>query len=84
MKTRTSAARPDRDRRCVRGEPATAAAPASDRSGGSVQSSSERKVDIRMGFDIGPTEEALFAPGRTIDHSTLLNRDMLVPSPKSS
>lgn len=97
INTRTSAALPERDRRCVRGEPVdadaaiTAAAPpapvceaADDLSACcSAQSSSERKVDIRIGFEAGGAIEGL-TPDRTIDHSTLFKRDILAPSPKSN
>lgn len=91
IKTRTSAARPERDRRCDRGEPvaaaeaaaaATAPSEADGRSGCSAHSSSVRKVDIRtVGLEAGPTE---LTPDRTIDHSTVLKRDVLAPSPKSN
>ena len=100
INTRTSAARPERDRRCVRGEPVdvepadaaiTAAAPPAPPSEAaedlsaccSAQSSSERNVDIRMGFEDGGAIEG-FTPDRTIDHSTLFKRDILAPSPKSN
>lgn len=89
IKTRTSAARPERDRRCDRGELALVAVvataiagPTSGRSGCSAHSSSVRKVDIRTWFDAGPTFE--FTPALTIDHSTVLKRDVLAPSPKSN
>lgn len=94
INTRTSAARPERDRRWVRGEPvdaeaAIAAAPPSEAADGlsaccSAQSSSERNVDMRMGLETGGAIEGLTPDDRTIDHSTLLKREILAPSPKSN
>lgn len=85
IKTRTSAARPERDRLCDRGEEAAAAAAAPTTGGGccccSAHSSSVRKVDMRTGLEAGPTDAG---PDRTMDHSTLLKRDVLAPSPKSN
>lgn len=91
INTRTSAARPERDRRWVRGEPVdaaiAAAAPPSVAADGlsaccSAQSSSERNVDMRMGLEAGGAIEGF--DDRTIDHSTLLKREILAPSPKSN
>lgn len=89
IKTRTSAALPERDRRCDRGEPVVAAAAAAaaipckdGRSGCSTHSSSVRKVDIRIGLEAGPIDG--LTPDLTMDHSTLFNREELAPSPKSN